>query len=389
MDADLTIDRASVDAAATRCGLDLVGVAEVSFDSRDTERLEAWQRAGFAGSMSFMERPASLLADPCRLLPSARSVIVCAAHYDRTPLPDRPEGYGRVARYAWGRDYHRVLKKRVQRLANELERLVGRPYGARVFTDATPLLERTFAVRAGIGFQGKNTMVIRPRAGSFFLLAELLSELKVVAPSTLSVIEGGCGSCSRCLDRCPTGAFAAPMVLDARRCISYLTIEKVGVLEPHERRMLGEWLVGCDLCQEVCPFNHMPLSEGIGATIPELGAGAGCGPLLSLSALLAIRWDSSFMGRFKGTPLMRPGREYLLRNAACVAANTGATSVLASLRSAAQEDASAVVRLHALWALAVLEQREGQRSDLIERALRDPDHEVQDEARRLLNGAEA
>jgi epoxyqueuosine reductase len=252
-----------------------------------------------------------------------------------------------VARYAWGRDYHRVLKKRLQRLLKRCaERFDEETLRWRIFTDAVPLLERALARSAGLGFVGKNTMLIRPGVGSYTFIGELLWNVEIEPTQSLKQFssDAGCGSCSRCLNVCPTGALPRPGRLDARRCISYLTIEKKTAFEDWERKALGEWVFGCDLCQEVCPYNHSAVAL---PKIEEFSAKAGVGPILNLQELLSVRTREGFLQRFKGTPLMRAGREALLRNACCVLGNTKAFQAIENLRALAKEDSSGLVRYHA------------------------------------------
>lgn len=377
---------------AAKYGLTLAGVWQpVHSLTDDIKRLEAWQRQGMAGDMAYMQRPGELLGVPQQLLPSVRSVVSFAAYYDRGPVPiEAPLGYGRVARYAWGRDYHRVLSKALTTLVQDVGRSVGGLLEAKVFTDAVPLLERAAARVGGAGFIGKNTLLIQPRGrGSFFFLAEILWNAEVTEVPELEPNQSSCGSCARCLSACPTAAFTAPFILDARRCISYLTIEKRGMLSYQEREWLGSWVFGCDVCQEVCPFNHQALEGARSPTVAEFSPAHGAGPLLKLSELLELRTHDQFTARFQGTALMRTKREGLLRNAAVVAANTAAVSLMPELNIAATEDASDVVRAHALWALGRLGSAEGTKlggevRKVIERARQDPSEIVRAEVARFL-----
>lgn len=376
---------------AAQVGLAVVAVAGVEELAEDRAFLEAWQRAGYAGEMGYMLRDSGLLAAPQQVVEGAQSVVVFGVHYDRTPRRALRRGHGRVARYAWGRDYHKVLRRRLQSLVELVRTSHSFGVTARIFSDSVPLLERALASRAGLGFVGKNTMVIVPRLGSFLFLAEVLWNLEVTGTAAPQASSGPqhCGSCTRCLSACPTGAFVAERVLDARRCISYLTIEKRGALSVEERRWLGEWVFGCDVCQDVCPFNYVSLKRGLRADIPELGAEAGVGESLSLQEVLLMRDSAAFERRFAGTALMRAKREGLVRNAAVVAANTGASELLGALELAAREDSSAIVRQHALWGYVTLALASGERPrpvirNRVREALSDPAPEVAAEARQLL-----
>jgi epoxyqueuosine reductase len=366
-------------------GLDVVGVTDAAQLHHDLEHLKGWQEAGYAGDMDYMLRDPHLLASPERLLEGVRSVIMVALAYDRAPRPPLPPGFGRVARYAWGRDYHKVLRKRLELLIRRVEEHLGRSLSFRAFSDSVPLLERALARRSELAFIGKNTMAIVPGRGSFFLLGEVLWELDIVDRGQSSPSASHCGTCTNCLSRCPTQAFVSERVLDARRCISYLTIEKRGALTLTEREWLGEWVFGCDICQEVCPFNFVSLKKGYRASIEEFNFEQGVGPALDLRRVLEIRSHDEFVGYFGGTALMRAKREGLLRNAAVVAANTGAVELVEPLQGAVREDESPIVRQHAVWALTSLGIQAG--GSILERvkgtllaARQDPSPEVRGEA---------
>jgi len=374
---------------ASQVGLSIVAVTDAEDLELDRERLERWQEGGLAGDMSFMRREAELLSGPRRILPSARTIVSVGAYYDRAARSALPLGYGRVARYAWGRDYHKVLRKRLEMLSALVSERVGH-IEYRVFSDSVPLLERAVARKAGVGFVGKNTMLIVPRAGSFLFLGEILWNLEVTSITSLSALTvARCGPCSRCLTLCPTQAFVSERVLDARRCISYLTIEKRDALSWEERGWLGDWIFGCDVCQDVCPFNSRSLRSRYGPDLEEFSPQHGAGEALSLYEVLRIRDENGFVARFAGTPVMRAKRAGLLRNAAVVAANTGAVALMPDLRRVAIEDSSAIVRQHALWACCVLARLEGGAKEGVQRLLvgarKDPAEEVRAEANQCLD----
>lgn len=397
-----TINFETLQSCARSVGLSLVAVLDQPDLQSEIPRLQRWQEAGYAGEMAYMERSVDLLAHPKRLLAELRSVVVVGAYYDRAQREPLQIGFGRVARYAWGRDYHKVLRNRLRRFVAAVEEQLAVSVAHRLFSDSVPLLERALAHASGLGFVGKNTMVITPRLGSFMFLGEVLWDLEVsnvpnVVDSRPSKVEASaphhgkshCGTCSRCLTECPTGAFVSEYVLDARKCISYLTIEKRGVLTPQERRWLGEWIFGCDVCQEVCPFNSISIKTRRRSDLPELDHSAGVGQSLSLSEVLRLRDDAAFTKRFAGTALMRAKREGLVRNAAVVAANTGAQVVLEELQAAVREDPSPIVRLHAMWSHWQLSVTEGsspkRRSQTLLEELRgDPDERVRIEAEMCL-----
>jgi epoxyqueuosine reductase len=378
----------NIRAWARDAGLELVQAVPAGELSEEIPRLSAWQQAGYAAGMTYMCRPPELLTNPSRLLDSVRTVLCFAVSYRSDPAPARPSGFGRVARYAWGRDYHEVIPQRLGVMARRMEAEIGEGFQCRYFSDAVPLLERAWASKARLGFIGKNTLLIRPGTGSFTFLAEMLVNVDVEDEAPLIPLPGKCGSCSRCLSACPTGAFRNPYDLDAGRCISYLTIEKRGAHTLAERQAIGEWIFGCDVCQEVCPFNAAPLKRiSPKREADPFRAECGSGPILPLPGVLAITTDGDFRARFSGSPILRTKREGLLRNAAAVAVNTGADRMTALLVARAGDDPSPIVRRTALWAAWTLGAREGQNRGLFERcrdvALRDPDSGVREEAAAL------
>ncbi|MDP8900767.1 MAG: tRNA epoxyqueuosine(34) reductase QueG [Actinomycetota bacterium] len=330
---------------ARAAGFDLVGVARAEPLREGGERLRRWQEAGMAADMGFMHRPVELLANPKKLQKSARSVVSLGVSYYPGEHPENAGGGGRVARYAWGRDYHEVIKGRLFRLREELEEALGARIKARGFTDAVPLLERSAAQKAGLGFFGRNSCLIDGDIGSYFFIADLIVDLELEPdePGT-----GTCGRCSRCMDRCPTGAIKAPGVVDARLCISYLTIENAGEIPRELRPQVGDWAFGCDVCQEVCPYNKAKATR---SRWPEFSAGSGAGPYLEIEAVLGIRTDEEFGRRFAGTPLLRPGRAGLLRNCCVAAGNLRLEGAVPALEGCLRDDPSALVRGHAAWAL--------------------------------------
>ena len=329
---------------ALEAGFDLVGVASAEPLREGGERLRQWQEAGMAADMGYMHRPVELLSDPKKLQKSARSVVSLGVSYYPGDHPEN-EGGGRVARYAWGRDYHEVIKARLFRLREELEKELGVRIKARAFTDAVPLLERSAAQHAGLGFFGRNSCLINNEIGSYFFIADLIVDLDL-APDPPGT--GTCGRCTRCMDRCPTGAIKAPGVVDARLCISYLTIENRGEIPRELRQKVGDWAFGCDVCQEVCPYNKTKASK---SRWPEFSREAGAGPYLEIEEVLTIRTDEEFEEIFSGTPITRPGRAGLLRNCCVAAGNLKMEKAAAALVGCLNEDPSPLVRGHAAWAL--------------------------------------
>jgi epoxyqueuosine reductase len=324
--------------------------------------------------MGFMHRPVELLSNPKKLQKSARSVVSLGVSYYPGDHPEN-EGAGRVARYAWGRDYHEVIKERLFRLRTELEEELGVRIKARGFTDAVPLLERSAAQHAGLGFFGRNSCLINGAVGSYFFIADLIVDLDLEPdpPGT-----GTCGRCTRCMDRCPTGAIRAPGVVDARLCISYLTIENRGEIPRDLRPKVGDWAFGCDVCQEVCPYNKTKASR---SSWPEFSAEAGHGPYLHIEEVLKIRTDDEFEEMFAGTPLTRPGRAGLLRNCCVAAGNLKLREAVPALIGALRADSSALVRGHAAWALGEIG---GAQAALGEALETEDDAWCKDEIRRAL-----
>lgn len=337
---------------ARAAGFDLVGVTGAEPLTKGGERLRYWQEAGMAADMDYMRRPVELLSDPRRLQKSARTVISLGVSYYPGEHPENLEGGGRVARYAWGNDYHVVIKERLYKLRTELEEALGCRIKARAFTDAVPLLERSAAQHAGLGFFGRNSCLINGNIGSYFFIADLIVDLELERDGEGT---GTCGKCTRCMMFCPTGAIKAPGVVDARLCISYLTIENKGEIPRELRRAVGDWAFGCDVCQEVCPYNKRKATR---SRWPEFSAGSGAGPYLKITEVLGIRTDEEFEERFGGTPLTRPGRSGLLRNCCVAAGNLARHEAVPALVCCLHEDPSPLVRGHAAWALGEIEGEE-------------------------------
>jgi epoxyqueuosine reductase len=256
--------------------------------------------------MGYLERRLPERVDPRRVLADARSVVTVALNYFQGEPEDA--SWKPVARYAWGRDYHDVMTPRLEALA----RYIGVTAGAsgKCYVDTGPLLERDLAARAGLGWVGKNTMLLNPSLGSWFFIGVLLTTAELVHGEPLP---DRCGTCRACLDACPTDAFIAPYVLDARRCISYLTIEHRGAIEPALAARMGEWQFGCDICQDVCPWNRRaPITReaAFRPTAPDPGAAA-----------VVPKDDEAFRARFTDTPLTRPKAQGMRRNAGIARSN--------------------------------------------------------------------
>ncbi len=337
--------------AALALGFVRVGFTPVEPLARGARALEDWLAQGRHGDMRYL-REQGPRHDPQALLAGARTLVVVALAYPRqAPAGDRP-GRGIVARYAGGRDYHRVIKEKLSSLKEQIISLVGRPVLARATVDTAPLLEREAAARAGVGFIAKSTMLIAPGVGSYILLGELLVDVDI-APDAPS--ESRCGKCTACLSACPTGAFVDPFVLDARRCISYLTIELKGAIPRSLRPLIGTRVFGCDICQEVCPFNA---SLRPTATAPELTPRPEVArPLLEV---MLLRGSAQHRGFVRGTALRHTSRNQLARNAAVALGNAGDPRAVPALARALATHPSPLVRGPAAWALGRLAGSEAQ-----------------------------
>jgi len=342
----------SVDLAALARELGFHRAAVIPIEApRRHELYTSWLAAGHAGEMAYLAQPEHIAqrADLHTLLESARSLVVVALAYERRD-PDAliPTNAlrGKIARYARGEDYHLVMRDRLVALGDALAQRIGRPVATRPCVDSAPVLEREWAERAGLGFVAKNTMLIAPGLGSYVVLGELLVDIELTA--TADPQKPRCGSCRACLDACPTGAFVDAFVLDARRCISYLTIEHEGVIPRELRAQMGTWVFGCDVCQEVCPFNAgTPKPDD--AADPLLEPRSTEHALPDLIALAAIG-ANQHRQLVKRTALRRISRDQLLRNVAIALGNTGSPDAIPAL-AGLLASRSPVVRAHAIWAL--------------------------------------
>jgi len=335
---------------AQRMGFDLVGVTHPAPSARFAFYTH-WLAQHHHGEMFYLARPDSLQkrADPRRVMPEARSIVVVGMNYYNGEPPPTEGLRGRVSCYAWGTDYHAVLAERLRTLAGWIADRVGQPLTHRVYVDTGPLLERELAQRAGLGWIGKNTCLVNPHLGSYLFLGELLLDLELEPDPPFAADR--CGDCTACLDACPTGALVAPRILDARRCLSYLTIEQRGPIPADLRPLLGDRVFGCDVCQEVCPWNlrfARPAREPVFA--PRSGQIAP-----DLVELLALD-DDGFRARFRDTPLWRARRAGLARNAAVALGNLGDPAAITALERALS-DPEPLVAEHAAWALERLSRR--------------------------------
>ena len=381
-------------ANAFELGFDCLALTTPIIPSEDQAAYESWVASGYAAEMSYMDAAPSRRLHPEHTFPGVRSILTLGVSYHQGALPPKPgPSFGRVARYAWGMDYHSALLQRLESLAATINRIVLGAACASVAVDTKPLLERALARQAGMGFVGKNTVFIvtqdkteifsHSHLGSFIFLGEILLQIDVepMLADASSRRALGCGACARCLTACPTGAFEKPYTLDARRCVAYLTIEhKEGIPRPLREKM-GDWLFGCDVCQDICPHNARSGQTRWKEFLPESGAG----PWVSLSDALRIQTPAEFEAKWGQTPFKRAKRKGLLRNA-CVAAGNSADPSLVSRLEPLLDEADGVLRSHALWALSRLWSPSKMRAAVSSHIKKETDAAVLEEGRLILEG---
>jgi epoxyqueuosine reductase len=312
---------------------------------------ENWLTQGHHGTMDYLanDRSRTRRANPLEILPECKSILVLATPYSSPS--GKGQGEGNIAAYAWGDDYHDILPERMKELVQFIEEQVGGPIKNRWYTDSGPILERDLAQRAGIGWIGKNTCLIHPKHGSYFLLSEILLDLALEPDSTFTTDH--CGTCTRCIEACPTDCILPNRTIDATRCISYLTIELKDDIPTEIRDKMGNWVFGCDICQMVCPWNRFA-EEGD----PAFGdPSTSLRPLHSLTEELTLS-AQEFNQRFKQSPIKRAKRRGYLRNVAVALGNTGSMLALPVLQHAL-DDKEPMVREHAKWAIEKIQQRVG------------------------------
>ena len=326
-------------------GFQQVGISGLDLAEHE-QHLQRWLDAGYHGEMDYMAAHGSKRSHPEELVPSTLRVVSLRMDYlpgdtQMAQLLGQPEK-AYVSRYALGRDYHKLIRKRVQQLAEKIQALIG-PFGYRAFVDSAPVLEKAIAEQAGLGWIGKNTLVLNRKAGSYFFLSELFVDLPLpVDPPHASE---HCGKCTACLDICPTNAFVGPYVLDARRCISYLTIELKSAIPEELRPLIGNRVFGCDDCQIVCPWNRFARPSGESDFKPRHNLdNAGLAEL--------FMWDEdTFLRSTEGSPLRRAGYERWLRNLAVGLGNAPSTIAVLQALEARRDYPSELVREHVEWAL--------------------------------------
>ncbi len=343
-----------IKAAAKDLGFSLVGVTDPDPPAH-FDVFEAWLKAGRHGEMSYLasERSRVRRADPLKILPECRSILVLGMPH-AVPAPAQVEKNGKsslpgqIAAYAWGEDYHDVIPERLKELVAFIENCLGRSIPNRWYTDTGPIMEHDLAQRAGLGWIGKNTCLINPSQGSYLLLAEIL--LGIYLEPDPPFIADHCGTCQRCLEACPTSCILPDRTIDARRCISYLTIELKGAIPGKLRSQIGNWVFGCDICQQVCPWNIRFANPGRNVVFearPDVGR-----PDLITELSLS---PQEFNAKFKASPVKRAKRRGYLRNVAVALGNTKQISALRPLKEALINDPEQLVRQHAAWALGQIE----------------------------------
>jgi len=335
------MDAALIKSRAADLGLDVCGITSAD-PVRHAAFYQQWTAEGRAGEMQWLEREPERRTDPRKVLPEAKSIIVAGLNY----WQPQPKGRGRIARYALGEDYHHMLLEKLESLVAEIA--VSSGAKTKIYVDTGPVLEKPLAERAGVGWQGKSTMLIHTKLGPWLLLGEIITtlELEPDAPQ-----RDHCGSCSRCITACPTGAITAPYQLDARRCIAYLTIELKGSIPEELRPLIGDRVYGCDECLDVCPWNRFAQTTREARFLAkEEDEGRD-----RLHALLEIS-PAEFKRRFARSPILRVKRRGLLRNVCVVLGNIGTVDDLPALRRAEQHE-EPLVREHASWAVREIEKR--------------------------------
>ncbi|HEX2912314.1 MAG TPA: tRNA epoxyqueuosine(34) reductase QueG [Chloroflexia bacterium] len=344
---------AFIKAEAQALGFDLVGIAPAGpFEETQARLLEHIEKGRIAGLAWFTAERAQFSSNPANLLPEVRSIISLGISYlNETPQLSEAEGpRGKVARYAWGQDYHEVLKAKMQALFEKIKTRAGTEE-ARLLVDTARIVDRAVAARAGLGFYGRNTNLINRRFGSYFFVCELLTDLDLEYDEPGL---GTCGRCTRCLDACPTNAIVEPYSIYNDRCISYLTIELKGAIPEDLRSQMGQWIFGCDICQEVCPYNKKAL-PGLHPEFAPAEPDDAAPDLLEWLRL--TEKDESFRHKFRGTPLSRPKRTGLRRNIAVALGNSAGPSSLSELKAALETETDPTVREHLEWAIRQIEVR--------------------------------
>ncbi len=306
------LNAALVKRLAAACGFDLCGITSPGMIKPAADKLSAWLKLGYCGDMGWMARNQARRADPTMLLDGVKSVIMLGLNYYQPHSEMTPPSHGRVSRYAWGRDYHKVVRKKTEHLLYLIREQLGKTSQSEFkwWVDYGPFLERAYAVQAGLGFIGKNTMLINRQFGSWLFLSEIVTTLELELDDNSGSNHGRCGDCRRCIDACPTGAITEDGFVDSRRCVSYLTIERPPTISPDTAGKIGDMMFGCDICQQVCPHN----GRAEETRHQEFSRAAGVGEFLDIREVLSLATREEFLKLTAGTPLVRPGLANLQRN---------------------------------------------------------------------------
>ena len=336
----LILDKSSIKGRARELGLDVCGITSAD-PAQHAAFYQQWTAEGKAGEMQWLSRDPERRSDPGKVLVGARSIIVVGLNY----WQPQPKGRGRIARYALGEDYHHVMLEKLEALAAEI---TGDGALAKVYVDTGPVLEKPLAERAGVGWQGKSTMLIHPKLGPWLLLGEIITTLELEPDQPHP---DRCGSCTQCITACPTGAITAPYQMDARKCIAYLTIELKGSIPEEMRPLIGDRVYGCDECLDVCPWNRFAQTTREARFLAKKESD----DRDQLHALLEIS-ATEFKRRFARSPILRVKRRGLLRNVCVVLGNIGTRDDLPALEKAALHE-EALVREHAVWAIKQIDRR--------------------------------
>jgi len=365
----------SIKSEALSLGFDLVGISPAG-NLPENQLYKEWLSKGYAGEMGYMEKSPERRADVREILPDARSVVSCGLNYN-TPYPYSTQARGSrkgwIARYAWGDDYHDAIKKKLEELKRYIREISRIDDAGVCYVDTGLVLERNYARRAGVGWIGKNTCIINQQKGSWLFLGEIITtlELDYDAPPP-----DRCGTCTRCIDACPTDAIREPYVLDSRRCISYLTIELKGGIPMELREKMDNNIFGCDICQDVCPWNKQALVTEHESFLPRDGLyNPDLGPLSRMST-------QDFRDTFKGSPVKRSKRRGFLRNVMIAIGNSGDKELIPRVRECL-EDEEPLVRMHAAWALWKLDGKNCEEY-LLDHRKKEADPEVLDEIDSIL-----